>query len=520
MLTRSNPISPCFTAIFARRNPAATVPLLFATLALAFSTSGCRQVDQRAPQAPSASIAPTSPLAATPQSYFPDQKVCPAYSIALNNIEPDYDGQWQGITVASDGNCYFASSTHSPRHGAGFFRFDPQTRELKVLAEDITLICNEDPAKTGPQGKVHSPIVECDGWLYFTTHLSNYWDEAKDAYRGAHVLGYELKTGQFRDFGVVHPRFTIYSAIGVDPARKKLYVHSVPMAKDDQENDGCHIYRIDIKSGKMDDLGKVVQKGWGAAFWFYVDADGNCWLSEWSRRGTFPEGGRGNLYRVAADSGKIERFDNVLPPAALWPDGQLQPEDQQVQRSWSWAAALPGRKQCLFTMGYGAGNDERLWLFDPSKDPKEPAAFQAVGYVGPTFLPMALAGDRVYYIQRGDLVSHRGYSGEAQRDKDPGQSKHDDFHLKSISLRPEDHGAVIDHGLIVDQFGRTPRMIDSLAADEHGRVYCVGSWRILPGDQPTLQYDWTKPVKDFRPTHRAQFFAAFDVSKDLLIARR
>jgi hypothetical protein len=110
---------------------------------------------------------------------------------------------------------------------------------------------------------------------------------------------------------VVRPRFTIYSAIGVDPVRKKLYVHSVPMAKQDQENDGCHIYRIDIASGKMEDLGKVVQKSWGASFWFFIDDKGDCWLSEWGRRGTFPEGGGGNLFRVAADSGKIERFENV-----------------------------------------------------------------------------------------------------------------------------------------------------------------------------------------------------------------
>lgn len=449
---------------------------------------------------------------AAPSASQKDQKVCSAYSIALNNIEKDYDGQWQGITTASDGNCYFGSSTHSSRHGAGFFRFDPRTRELTMLAKDMTLVCGEDPAKTGPQGKIHSPIVEFDGWLYFTTHLSNYWDEAKNVFRGAHVLGYELKTGKFRDFGVVRKRFTIYSAINVDPVRKKLYVHSIPMAKEDQENDGCHIYRIDIPTGKMEDLGKVVQKGWGASFWFYVDDRGNCWFTQWARRGTFPEGGRGHLYRVVAESGKIERFDDVLPQAALWPDDKVQPAEQQADRSWSWAAGLPGGKQCVFAMGYGSGEDERLWRFDPSKDIRSGAAFEAIGYIGPTFLPMALGKERVYYIQRGDLVSYRGYSGEMQRDKDSTEPN-DDYHLKSISLKPADKGAVTDHGLIVDQDGRTPRMIDSLAADEQGRVYSVGSWRINPGDQPTIQYDWEKPVREFTVTKRGQFFACCEVGK-------
>src|SRR3989304_5592166 len=93
----------------------------------------------------------------------PAQKVCQAYSIALNEIEPDYDGQWQGMAVASDGNCYFGSSTHSYRTGAGFFRFDPRTRELTTLAHDMTAICVEDLTKTPSQGKIHSPIVEHDG---------------------------------------------------------------------------------------------------------------------------------------------------------------------------------------------------------------------------------------------------------------------------------------------------------------------------------------------------------------------
>jgi len=91
------------------------------------------------------------------------QKVSQAYSIALNEIKSDYDGSWQSITVATDSNCYFGSSTHSYWHGAGFFSFDPRTRELTILADDITTMCGEDLTKTPSQGKIHSPIFEHDG---------------------------------------------------------------------------------------------------------------------------------------------------------------------------------------------------------------------------------------------------------------------------------------------------------------------------------------------------------------------
>jgi sugar lactone lactonase YvrE len=435
--------------------------------------------------------------------------------VSLNKIEPEYDGQWQGIMAASDGACYFGSSTHSYRHGAGFFRFDPVSKQLTVLAEDMTVVCGEDLTRTPPQGKIHSPIVESDGWLYFTTHLSNYWEEAKNAFTGAHVIGYEMATGRFRDFGIVRPRYTVYSAINVDPIGKKLYVFSVPFASEDVKSGGCHLYKVDVPTGEKQDLGRVVQKGQGASFWFFVDQKGDCWFTIWRKHGIYPEGGQGNLYRVLADTGKIERYDNVLPDCRLAPNGEPVPEDQLIDRSWTWAEALPGRARCLFTMGRLAGEDERLWIFDPSKNIEAGEAFQPVGFVGPTFLPVALGKDRVFYIQRGDLVSERGWSAEGERDKDPATAPPEDLHLKSISLDPKAHGAVIDHGEIVDQDGRTPRHIDSLAADQEGRVYMVGSWHILSGEQGTRQMVWDKPTREFHAMKRGQYFACADVSQDL-----
>ncbi len=127
-----------------------------------------------------------------------------------------------------------------------------------------------------------------------------------------------MATGCFRDFGIVRPRYSIYSFINVDPDRNKLYVFSVPFAEEDQQNDGCHVYSIDIQTGEMQDLGKPAEKGRNASFWSYVDPDGDCWFTMWGAGGRFSAGGRGNLYRLAAGSGRIECFEDVLPEARLW----------------------------------------------------------------------------------------------------------------------------------------------------------------------------------------------------------
>ena len=425
----------------------------------------------------------------------------PVLSIALNDYGSDFDGQWQGITVASDGCCYFASSTHSDRHGAGFFRFDPVRGKLTVLARDMTLVCGED-LRASRQGKIHSPIVEHDGWLYFATHLANYWPEAEEAFPGAHVLGYELKTGTFRDFGVLKKRFSVYSFVNVDPVRKCLYVISTPFAEADVKADGCRVFRIDIATGRKTDLG-LAKAGKHGAFWSFVDRQGDCWFTFWRDND-------GDLYRVRGGTGRIERFAGVLPPAEFAFGGGASPV--QEDRGWTWVAALPGRHKCLFTMGSHGGGDERLWVFDPSADVGSGAAFQPLREIGPVFLSQALAGDRVYFVQRRDPVSNRGWSGELHRD-DPLEvlNRREDFHLRSAPLDPE--APIADHGRIVDGDGRTPRSIDSLAADEKGRVYLVGDWHILPGDKGTMQIEWQTRDRKFKKVQRGQFFAFADVSE-------
>jgi hypothetical protein len=424
-------------------------------------------------------------------------------SIALNDFGSDFDGQWQGIMVASDGNCYFASSTHSSRHGAGFFRFDPAQKKLTVLAKDMTLVCGED-LRTSRQGKIHSPIVEHDGWLYFATHLANYWPEAEAAFPGAHVLGYELKTGGFRDFGVLKKGYSIYSFVSVDPVRRCLYAVSTPFAESDIRTDGCHIFRLDISTGRKTDLG-LAKRGKHGSFWSFVDIRGDCWFTFWRDND-------GDLYCVRAATDTLEKFPGVLPRAELAFQGGV--SANQRDRGWTWAAALPGREKCLFTMGSYDDGDERLWVFDPAKDIRSGAAFQAVHEVGPVFLALSLAKDRVYFIQRGDPASARGWWAESHRDDpvaEPGGTE--DLHLRSVSTDPQAAHPVTDYGRIVDGRGRTPRSIDSLAADDQGRIFMVGDWHILPTDKGTMQIEWQTPERRFTKVARGQFFAFVSVSK-------
>jgi len=419
---------------------------------------------------------------------------CTVRSFALNPMMKYFDGQWQGMIAASDGACYFGSSTHSPLHGSSFFKFEPGADRLTVLAEDMTKVCGEDLSKTPPQGKIHSPIVEHAGWLYFTTHLSNYWEPAMSEYTGAHVIGYELSSGRFRDFGVVRPRYTIYSAIQVDPFHDKLYVFVVPFAPEDVQRDGSHLYQLDIGTGEKRDLGVVGQKQRSCTYYLFIDPKGDCWFTLWKNHWPL-SWDHGDLYQYDAGAGLLRCHKDGLPLGRLAPDGAPAAEKLKTERSWSWAEPLPGNRRCLFTTGWLGGGDERLWLFDPTKSIQTGEAFQPLAYIGPTFLSVAYDGkDRVYYVQYRDHAAGRTHWTEAVRDY-PRADIHfpDDLHLRSVGIEPDSR--VVDHGKIVDQENRHVSMIEALAADAQGNVYMHGSWDVRKSEEATHQFFWSELVQ-------------------------
>ena len=437
------------------------------------------------------------------------------YSISMNEICKEWDGQWQGQTVASDGCCYFGSSTHSKSHGAGFHKFDPATYEHTMIAEDMTLVCGEQDTPS-QQGKIHSPIVEADGWLYFCTHLSNYWDEGIANYTGAHVFGYELATGQFRDYGIVKPRYSIYSAIGVDPQRKKIYAFLVPFLPELYENDGCHLYSIDMESGEKEDLGMVVEGRKAAAFWFFIDNNGKVWFTLWKRNYEYVND-RGNLYCYDPEKGAIETYNDVLPKGQLI-DGTPVNDFQLTQRAWTWLSPLKDNTKCYFTMGALGGGDERLWLFDPSKDIVSGEAFEEVAAIGSNYFQTAVGGDRLYFIQYESLEDERNLFSEDEREIDPASPEYVDrkLHLRSISLAEgADHSVITDHGPVIDQEGRAARMIMSMSADDKGHVFTYGSWHVNSFKEATLQYLlFDYPGGDlYKLLKRGEFFTVIDTNK-------
>ena len=368
-------------------------------------------------------------------------------NVCLNRTVRMLDGQWQGLRLATDGRVYFFGGSHNPGVSAPFFRYDPATDAVDVLALDMSRICGEDPAQVPTQGKVHSDLLEHHGRLYFGTHLSDYTPAGCAAYTGAHLVSYETATGGFRDYGVIHPNYTNYSGLAIDAARNCACFYATPFS----EGDGPHLHRIDLDTGENRDLGLVApwvdrqargKRAGQPCAHLFVDARGDCWFT---LRGEYA------LFVARADGRAIERHDGALPGgASQWTCMRPLDADRALVILPDGFYVFDGRR-----FGNGAGAFER---------------FKAVDTPGLTWAYMALDRERLYWNSRTQQVLPETGCHETR--------------IWSTSLN--DPSETVDHGAIAAADGHLPWFVGDLVSDGRGRIYTCGRWYAGPEEFDTI----------------------------------
>ncbi|MFO7535284.1 MAG: hypothetical protein R6X19_06330 [Kiritimatiellia bacterium] len=390
-------------------------------------------------------------------------------SYALNPYNSRLDGQWQGIIVASDSNCYFASSTHAMDSGSALFKYNPLTRELTCRQADMSRI---DGNMGAPTEKIHTDMKEVDGWIYFASR----WGLAAPGKKGegGQVIGYELATGAFRNYGIVHPGHGIYAGLAADSFRKCIWVITVDGIDGTEES---RLYRIAIATGEKTQIARFTPGG--SCLFMVVDRRGDCWFTIRTHPGV--------IFRARADQSGVDRFENAFSDGdSGWDFAQLLPDGDR-------AVVLTG----LTTLARDAIGKFRL--FDMTRAGK-PGAMTLIKAVGTAGLGNVVSGNRIYFIQRPDGRYWARRSGVGGGDGD--------LRLNSIELRADGRYELVNHGTIVDQDGRVPLRLHSLAVDEQGRAYMVGDWELLPGERAS---DKSTDRVGRGVLNRGQFFAVADI---------
>ena len=177
---------------------------------------------------------------------------------------PAADSNYHSITAASDGKIYFSLNTHNPDYAVRMYRFDPKSESMDLVAK-LDEVLGEDPKKQFSQGKIHTPMFEHKGKLWFATHTSFYQEglpgtdtDGKLTYQGGHFMSFDLQSQRFQDLAKIFPNEGIIT-MSVDRENDILYGLTWPSGL---------LVSYDVNGNDLRYWGSVQQQGeWGQHPW-------------------------------------------------------------------------------------------------------------------------------------------------------------------------------------------------------------------------------------------------------------
>jgi hypothetical protein len=431
--------------------------LLTASVCLALVASSCKQCPEKTEE----------PLQSTPDARI----TATVYNSGFEHAHDTYNG----ISTASDGKVYYVLCSQQMDVAGQMYSFDPKTGTTEHLG-DLTEICGEKDLKVVAQGKSHVNFVEMDGKLYFATHLGYYSiiDGMEktglptgdyNAYRGGHLLSYDMKTKKFEDLGIGPNKEGIIT-MNMDPVRGLIYGLSWPTGI---------LFRYDVATKKMDDLGPFTRKGedgMGKEFRVVCRSiainpdDGSVYL-------TNAEGAIKCLKHGANAVETVEGEDmlkDYFGEYEIFTSGSM---------AYNWRQVFwynPEKKI------YGVhGNSGYLFRFDPSVPRMEvlerltsvPSKLSGMGdqfsygYLG---FKLGPDGRTIYYLTGGPIyIDGKRVMGAKSTAK--GEAKGlEDLHLITYDIPT---GRYLDHGAVFYPDGQRPLYVNSVAIGDDGTVYTL-----------------------------------------------
>ena len=401
-------------------------------------------------------------------------------TIPVEIFDPGYlegDSNYHSITAASDGKIYFSINSHHPFSSVKLFRFDPADESIAEVA-DVTAALGIDVKKEIPHGKIHTPLIEHDGYLYFATHTSQYDGnlpmiapaDGRLPYQGGHFMRYDLRAGTLEDLADLRLPNEGIITMAMDPASETLYGLTWPTGL---------LISYNLGERLLHNWGAVQERGeWGQLpeEWDFICRD----------LGIDPDG---RLFG-STDGGRIWRFDRgkqrpvtYLDPLSLDDVPPVQEADFRYANEphffWRNWRTIRWNESTKSFWGLHGGSTQ-LFEFIPdagvlrsvasmrvrgsdADDPDHADGLSAdAGRRSPhrTQLGFLVGPDNVlYYLGHGAPIARAG-----------GRNVATSVHLMTYSI---DDGVVTDHGALVSADGRRVFFTESLELGADGHLYTV-----------------------------------------------
>jgi hypothetical protein len=377
----------------------------------------------------------------------PTAKFVPIKHYRFSTVDKDAQ-MWSAVYAASDGKIYVGLCTHGD--AANVYQFDPKSETMRHLA-NLTELSEERGNGIWTNGKIHVRMQELDGWIYFGSLSEDNGPPAIDAssYKGPRWYRIEMKTGKVEQLGLIN---SFWGLLGqtMDPKRRLIYGLA----------ENGHLYKYHIDKDWTEDLGRV--DSWDVCRTIFSDELGNVY-------GSYPPG---RIWKYDVEQDRIFDFDHIRLPLINQSRTMANP---MLDRKAQWRII---EWDPVDRAAYGIiGGSNLLFKYDPHQGPEgtvTPLVSMAAPGVrdgDPMNLPyaslaMAISQKerKVYYItvMAGDFDY-----GAVTKDV-MGSSFLVTYDLKS--------GKREDLGVLRTADGRTASGMGGAQVDKDGRLWFVGAF--------------------------------------------
>ncbi len=387
---------------------------------------------------------------------------------------------YNALSSASDGCIYYILSSDRHDVAGRMYVFDPLTENIKFLG-DLSQVCGEGGQKVISQGKSHVRFYECDGHLYFATHVGFY--EMIDGmerlpqhppsgfglYPGGHFLAYDLKSAEFRDLAVAPDGEGIIS-MTMDRVGRHLYGITWPQG---------YFLHFDLSTGQLHNLGPISHRG-------EAGIPGHDYRVLCRALVADPRSGQvyftiaeGDIFSYHPSTKELVKVDDVHLRLDYVGSYDVR---QPGSMAYNWRQAFwHDRENVAYAVH---GNSGYLLRFDPSRRKveiverltSEPSRRSGMsdaytyGYLGFDLGP----DQRTLYYLTGGPIKTQSPNAPKQKLSMGGASRLENLHLVTYDL---DQASYCDHGPILYPDGSIPTYVNSIALDAMGHVYTLARFR-------------------------------------------
>ncbi|MES3017266.1 MAG: hypothetical protein V4721_05785 [Bacteroidota bacterium] len=394
-----------------------------------------------------------------------------------NSGFPEAHDTYNALSAASDGKIYYVLSSDIVETGGKMYVYDPSTDQTELLA-DLTEICGEKGLNLIPQGKSHTRFYECNGKLYFSTHVGFYElidgmdrmpvnpPEGYKLYPGGHILSFDLTTKKFEDLAIL-PEGEGMVSMTMDCDRAHIYGISWPKG---------HFIHYDVKENVLHNLGKLSGNGEagtpGKDFrslcrsLLVNPVDGSVYFST----------SEGDIYTYDRKEIKTSKLENVNLRLDYF--GKYDPT-MPGSMGYNWRKIFWYKPE---NAAYGVhGNSGYLFRFEPENSKLEivrritselsmkSGLFDqfSYGYLG---FQLAQDGQTIYYLTGGPIyVDGKRITG-VDRIAKGGARGLENLHLITYNIKKKQYN---DHGPIFYANGDRPTYVNSIAIGLDGSIYSL-----------------------------------------------